>query len=60
MSTGYAARMWVGVHPDKSIFGVFLKYLGQNLSTHGISPHQAKVMAIMVPEALRNVPELHT
>jgi hypothetical protein len=46
-------------HPDKSIFGAdVLEYLGHNLSSSGISPHHAKVAAIMCLKAPGNVSEL--
>ena len=46
-------------HPDKSIFGAdVIEYLGQNLSAEGISPHHAKVAAIMALKPPRNVSEL--
>ena len=48
-------------HPDKSIFGAdVIEYLGHNLSTFGISPHQAKVAAIMALPPPKNVSELRT
>ncbi|PNH10576.1 Retrovirus-related Pol polyprotein from transposon [Tetrabaena socialis] len=48
-------------HPDKSIFGAdVIEYLGHNLSTFGISPHQAKVAAIMALQPPKNVSELRT
>ena len=46
-------------HPDKSIFGAdVLEYLGHNLSANGISPHHAKVSAILAMKPPRNVSEL--
>ncbi|PNW79026.1 hypothetical protein CHLRE_09g398141v5 [Chlamydomonas reinhardtii] len=48
-------------HPDKSIFGAdVVEYLGHNLSTFGISPHQAKVAAIQALQPPKNVSELRT
>ncbi|PNH01097.1 Retrovirus-related Pol polyprotein from transposon [Tetrabaena socialis] len=48
-------------HPDKSIFAAdVIEYLGHNLSTFGISPHQAKVAAIMGLQPPKNVSELRT
>ncbi|GIL62381.1 hypothetical protein Vafri_16596, partial [Volvox africanus] len=48
-------------HPDKSIFGAdVIEYLGHNLSSSGISPHQAKIAAIMALQPPRNVSELRT
>ncbi|GIL94242.1 hypothetical protein Vretimale_493, partial [Volvox reticuliferus] len=48
-------------HPDKSIFGAdVIEYLGHNLSPFGISPHQAKVAAIMALQPPKNVSELRT
>ena len=48
-------------HPDKSIFGAdVIEYLGHNLSTFGINPHQAKVAAIMALPPPKNVSELRT
>ena len=48
-------------HPDKSIFGAdVIEYLGHNLSTFGISPHQAKVAAILALQPPKNVSELRT
>ncbi len=48
-------------HPDKSIFGAdVLEYLGHNLSADGISPHQAKVSAILVMQPPRNLAELRS
>ena len=46
-------------HPDKSIFGAdVIEYLGHNLSAQGISPHHAKVSAIMALQPPKNVSEL--
>ena len=48
-------------HPDKSIFGAdVIEYLGHNLSTFGISPHHAKVSAILALPPPKNVSELRT
>lgn len=48
-------------HPDKSIFWAdVIEYLGHNLSTHGISPHHAKVAGIMALQPPKNVAELRT
>lgn len=48
-------------HPDKSIFGAdVVEYLGHNLSTFGISPHHAKVAAILALSPPKNVSELRT
>ncbi len=46
-------------HPDKSIFGAdVIEYLGHNLSPAGISPHAAKVSAILALPEPTNVAEL--
>ncbi|KXZ52120.1 hypothetical protein GPECTOR_10g1143 [Gonium pectorale] len=46
-------------HPDKSIFGAdVIEYLGHNLTAQGISPHHAKVAAIMSLQPPTNVSEL--
>ncbi|GLC55390.1 hypothetical protein PLESTB_000982200 [Pleodorina starrii] len=48
-------------HPDKSIFGAdVIEYLGHNMSAQGISPHHAKVSAIMGLKPPRNVSELRS
>ena len=48
-------------HPDKSIFGAdVVEYLGHNLSSFGISPHHAKVAAILALPPPKNVSELRT
>ncbi|KXZ41422.1 hypothetical protein GPECTOR_476g406 [Gonium pectorale] len=48
-------------HPDKSIFGAdVIEYLGHNLSSQGISPHHAKVAAILALHPPRNVAELRS
>jgi hypothetical protein len=50
----------VWVHPDKSIFGADItEYRSHNnLTAEGISPHIAKVAAIMTLTRPTNVPEL--
>ncbi|KXZ57062.1 hypothetical protein GPECTOR_5000g1289 [Gonium pectorale] len=48
-------------HPDKSIFGAdVIEYLGHTLTDQGISPHHAKVAAILALQPPRNVAELHS
>ncbi len=51
----------IRAHPDKSIFGAdVIEYLGHNLSANGISPHYAKVSAIMALKPPRNVSKLRS
>lgn len=46
-------------HPDKSMLGAdVIEYVGHNLNTFGISPHQSKVTVIIALKPQQNMSEL--
>ena len=52
-------RCGLRIHPEKSVFGAaVISYLGHNLSADGLTPQEAKVIAIRDMPAPKNVSEL--